>query len=59
MLPHTSRRAFLKNCGQFGVACTAACGLPALAAAADQGAATPPKLPELHTRAVCGLTLID
>lgn len=57
----TSRRLFLKNCGRLGVACTAVCGLPALTSASDQGAApaAPPKLPDLHTRAYCGLICDD
>jgi hypothetical protein len=61
MLSETSRRDFLKNCGQLGLACTAACGLHSVASAADQGTApvAPPKLPELHTRAYCGLICDD
>ena len=57
MLSSTSRRAFLKNCGQLGVAC-AACGLTSFASAAEPAPtpAAPAKLPELHTLAYCGLT---
>jgi hypothetical protein len=61
MSPSLLRREFLRLCGQFGVAC--ACGCVAVRLAAEEAKPAPPaapkKLPELKTRAYCGLICGD
>ena len=61
MHPPLPRREFLKLLSQFGAAC--ACGGMAVRLAADQakpeGPAAPKKLPDLKTRAYCGLICDD
>jgi hypothetical protein len=61
MLSPLLRRDFLKLCGQFGIAC--ACGATAVRLAAEEAKTTGPaaakKLPELKTRAYCGLICGD
>ena len=52
MQPPLPRRAFLKLCGQLGVACCCGCGLARAAAETKPGAG---KLPDLKSRAHCGL----
>ena len=51
------RREFLKLLSQFGAAC--ACGGMAVRLAADQAKPGGPKLPDLKTRAYCGLICDD
>jgi hypothetical protein len=61
MHPPLPRREFLKRLSQFGVACT--CGCLAVRLAAEEAKAGEPaarqKLPELKSRAYCGLICND
>ena len=57
MHPPLPRREFLKLLSQFGAAC--ACGGMAVRLAADQAKPGGPKLPDLKTRAYCGLICDD
>jgi hypothetical protein len=56
--PSLLRRDFLKLCGQFGVACACGC-VAAQLRAADAAPAVPKALPDLKTRAHCGLICGD
>ena len=57
MHPPLPRREFLKLLSRFGAAC--ACGGMAVRLAADQAKPGGPKLPDLKTRAYCGLICDD